>query len=212
VEVSAGNDASPWPGSWTLRPSRPLPLGVLRLQPAQGQGSNPDTDVQKDLSPSQSPQGCRGLLLHRSWSLSFPRERQGAGLPTLCIVRASKKKKKKSPPLPSMTPNLTGRDYDQSEKKPTPYAHQCSWARPRSPPPPRTLTLPGTGRAGPTRVPVTLRSLTLSCSAPFPPYSYIPTPRYLLRDPGQQGPGSSRRPLAPRLAEFAIRGWGFGKM
>lgn len=125
---------------------------------------------------------------------------------------APQKKKKKSPPLPSMTPNLTGRDYDQSEKKPTPYAHQCSWARPRSPPPPRTLTLPGTGRAGPTRVPVTLRSLTLSCSAPFPPYSYIPTPRYLLRDPGQQGPGSSRRPLAPRLAEFAIRGWGFGKM
>lgn len=97
MEVSAGNDASPWPGSWTLRPSRPLPLGVLRLQPAQGQGSNPDTDVQKDLSPSQSPQGCRGLLLHRSWSLSFPRERQGAGLPTLCIVRASKKKKKKKP-------------------------------------------------------------------------------------------------------------------
>lgn len=71
---------------------------------------------------------------------------------------APQKKKKKN--TPCMTLNLAGRDYDQSEKKPTPCAHQCSWARPRSPPPPRTLTLPGTRRAEPTRVPVTLRSLT----------------------------------------------------
>lgn len=202
--MGAGNDASPWSDSWTLCPSRPLPLGVLRLQPAQGRGSNPDTEVQNDLSPFQSPQRRRGLLLHRSWSLSFPRERQGVGLSTLCIVRASKKN------TPSVTPNLAGHDYDQSEKKPTPCAHQCSWARPRSLPPPRTLTLPGTGCAGPTWVPMTLRSLMPSCDAPVPPCSYIPTPRYLLGDPGQQGPGSSRRPLAPRSTEFSIRGWGFG--
>lgn len=174
MEVGAGTDASPWSHSSTLCPSRPLPLGVLRLQLAQGRRGNPDTKVQNDLSPFPSPREHRGaLLLHRSRSLSFPRERQGAGLSTLCIVHASKIKT-----TLFRAPQSCGTQVRPVGKEAHTLRPAVQLGSATVPPPPRTrtpLTLSPPRHAGLPRVPVTLRSSTpLGALLPLPEATPLP--------------------------------------